>query len=119
MNWIIFTTGSTMLDTGLSLYVFYLGFVLYAGLQEPIRQKQWLVVIPAVPIIIPAGIIDVLFNQSIGRILFWEMKYTTTLSQRLDLHYYEHGWRGDLSRRVSRIVNMILAGHIGERAESL
>lgn len=50
----------------LDMWVFYLGFVLYAGCQNAIAEKRWLVILPTLPIVLPAGIIDVLFNQTFG-----------------------------------------------------
>jgi hypothetical protein len=93
--------------------IFFFGFVAYAKLQPAIKNKEWRKVIPWVPLITHAGIIDVLFNQSFGRLMFWELKYTLTLSMRLDLHYKEYGWRGTLSRFISnKLVNKIFPGHI-------
>lgn len=115
MNWIIFSTGNPVIDTVLSLWIFYLGFILYAGLQPAIKARQWWVVLPAAPVIIPAGVIDVLFNQSVGKLMFLESRYTLTLSQRLDFHWrFGTGWRRRLARNVGFYVNMIFAGHIGE-----
>jgi len=97
----------------IDMTIFFFGFVAYAKLQPAIKNKEWRKVIIWVPLIAHAGIIDVLFNQSIGRLLFLETKYTMTFSQRLDWHYKEYGWRGAISRFISdKLVNKILPYHI-------
>ena len=112
-NWIINFGYNPTANVLLTLWVFYLGFVLYAGCQNAIAQHRWLVIVPALPVIIPAGIIDVLFNQSIGRALFLESRYTLTFSMRLEFHYKETGWRGRNARWMADGINTILPHHIG------
>jgi hypothetical protein len=101
----------------LDMWIFYLGFVLYAGCQNAIEKRRWAVIIPALPIVLPAGLIDVLFNQSIGRLMFLETKYTLTFSNRLQGHYYEDGWRGDLARYIGGAVDAILPHHIDQKKQ--
>lgn len=96
----------------LTLYFFYLGFVLYAGCQEAIKNRDWLVILPCFPILLVAGAIDVLFNQTFGRLLFLELSYTLTFSDRLDSHFHEDGWRGSMARSIGNAINKILPGHI-------
>jgi len=117
-NWVFSFTGNALVDALISLWIFYVGFVLYAGLQPAIKARQWLIVLPALPLIAHAGIIDVLFNQGPGRLMFMELRYTLTLSQRLDLHYTEKGWRGDRARWwADNLVNKIFPYHIGSGAD--
>ena len=101
-----------MLEIAIILYLFYLGFVLYAGCHVAIINRQWLVILPCAPILLIAGAIDVLFNQVPGRVLFCEFKGTWTFSQRLDYHFKDVGWRGDLARSIGHAIDKILPGHI-------
>lgn len=96
----------------LLLYLFYLGFVVYAGCQNAIKEKAWLVILPCLPILLVAGAIDVLFNQVFGRLLFLELKYTMTFSERLDVHFLEASWRGSVARSIGNALNKILPKHI-------
>lgn len=97
----------------LYLWVFYLGFVLYAGCQNAIKQRAWLVILPCAPVLIVCGLMDVAFNQVVGRLMFWEWTYTPTFSERLDLHYADSGWRGTLARIIGDVVlDRILPHHI-------
>jgi hypothetical protein len=96
----------------LYFWVFYLGFIFYAGCQNAIVQKRWRVLIPALPVLFVAGVMDVLFNQIFGRLLFWEITSTWTFSQRLDLHYKDIDWRGNRSRKIGSAVDSILPNHI-------
>jgi hypothetical protein len=116
-NWIFTFTGNIWYDAGINLYIFAVGFVLYAGLQTAIKQKQWGIVLPFAPIILHAAVIDVLFNQSGGRAMFLETRNTWTLSGRFDFHFYEEGWRGDRSRWWGNRINIVFPWHIGQRRE--
>jgi hypothetical protein len=117
-NWIFPFTGNLFYDAAINLFIFLAGFVAYALLQPAIKAKQWWKVLPWSLLILHAAIIDVLFNQGPGRLMFMELINTWTLSDRLDLHYLEEGWRGDRSRWwADRLVNRILKGHItGKKA---
>ena len=94
------------------IVLFYYGFVIYSGCYNAIKQRKWLVVLPCIPIILYAGLIDVVFNQTIGRLLFLELKNTWTLSGRIDLHYVDIGWRGRLARELAWGINTVMPGHI-------
>lgn len=96
----------------LYIYIFYLGFVLYAGCQVAIANKKWLNLIPVAPILIVAGLMDVLFNQTAGRVIFWEITYTLTFSERLDLHFKDADWRGSVARKLGAFLDAILPSHI-------
>ena len=96
----------------ISIYLFYIGFVVYAGCQVAIYNRKWLVIIPCVPIILLAGLIDVLFNQVFGRLMFWEMKFTFTFSERLDLHFHDSDWRGRVAHSIGDAIDQILPNHI-------
>lgn len=102
-----------MISALLILWIFYICFVLYAGAQYALANKKWAAVIPLVPFLLLGGIIDVVFNQTIGRLMFWEWTYTLTFSERLDLHYHEYGWRGRvLARPIGDFIDWILPHHI-------
>lgn len=96
----------------LYLWVFYLGFVLYAGCQNAIAQRAWLVIAPCAPVLLICGLMDVVFNQTFGRLMFLELTYTMTFSERLDLHYNEEGWRGSMARSIGNVLDKILPHHI-------
>ena len=96
----------------IAIYVFYLGFVIYAGCQNAIANRYWPVIIPCAPILLIAGLIDVVFNQTAGRTLFLEWKYTLTFSERLDYHFKDYGWRGAMARSIGNAIDKILPGHI-------
>lgn len=103
----------------LYLWVFYLGFVLYAGCQPAIKNaiktkcwRDWLPLVPVAPVLIVCGLMDVAFNQTVGRLMFWEWTYTLTFSERLDLHYGETGWRGSMARSIGNVLDKILPQHI-------
>jgi hypothetical protein len=91
----------------LLLWIFYDGFVTYAGLQEAIKNRDWAIVAPSLPIVIPAGIIDVVFNQTFGRLMFLEWTNTFTFSERLDYHYHEMSWRGSMARSIGNVINKV------------
>jgi hypothetical protein len=86
--------------------------VIYVGCQNAITQKAWLVILPLIPIILIAGIIDFLFNQTIGRLMFLEWRYTFTFSERLDSHFLDTDWRGSVARDIGNAIDKILPGHI-------
>lgn len=111
-DWIIRLTGNIYYDAAINLYLFFLGFVIYAGMQTAIKQRVWLLILPVAPFIAHAGIIDVLFNQGPGRLMFLEARNTLTLSERIDWHYLDEGWRGDRARWWGNRINIILPGHI-------
>ncbi|NNM68928.1 MAG: hypothetical protein HKM00_02980 [Gallionella sp.] len=94
------------------LWLFYIGFVFYAGCQVAITARQWGVLIPAAPVLLIAGLMDVLFNQTFGRVMFWEWTFTMTFSERLDLHFHNSGWRGSLARDIGNVLDKILPNHI-------
>ena len=94
------------------IYLFYLGFILYAGCQNAIESKAWGVLIPVAPIIVIVGLMDILFNQTVGRLIFWELKYTLTFSQRLTLHWFDKDWRGSIARDIGNVLDKILPHHI-------
>jgi hypothetical protein len=96
----------------LYIWAFYLGFVLYAGCQNAIAQKAWAVLIPCAPVIIVAGLMDVMFNATFGTLMFWEWDHSFTFSERLDYHYLSLGWRGSLARDIGGVLDHILPGHI-------
>ena len=96
----------------LYIWLFYLSFVLYAGCQHAIITRQYTVLIPCAPVLLVAGLMDVLFNFTLGRILFWELTNTFTFSERLDLHYTGTGWRGSLAGKIGNVLDEILPGHI-------
>jgi hypothetical protein len=93
-------------------WLFYDGFVVYAGCQKAIEARAWGVIVMEIPKLLIAGIIDVVVNQSIGRLLFWERAYTLTFSQRLDLHFRDTDWRGRVARSIGNSLNKILPKHI-------
>lgn len=97
----------------LCLWVFYIGFVVYAGLQPAIKARRWGVVIPCLPILLPAGAIDVLLSPVVGMLVFHEFKHHWTISKRLDAHYYSNDWRGERAQLAGKWVNWILPAHIG------
>jgi hypothetical protein len=111
-SWILPLTGNLYYAAAINLYLFFLGFIIYAAMQEAIRQRIWLMVLPVAPFILHAAIIDVLFNQGPGRLMFLETRYTLTLSERIDWHYLDEGWRGDRARWWGDRINIILKGHI-------
>ena len=94
------------------MWFFYLGFVLYAGCQHAIAIRQYAVLIPCAPVLAPAAVMDVLFNFTFGRIMFWELTNTITFSERLDLHYSTTGWRGHLADKIGNVIDTILPKHI-------
>lgn len=93
-------------------WLFYDGFVVYSGCQKAIEARAWSVIVLEVPKLAIAGIIDVVVNQTIGRLLFWELAYTLTFSQRLDLHFRDTDWRGSMARSIGNALNKILPKHI-------
>lgn len=95
------------------LYVLYVGFILYAGLQPSIKERRWGVVVPCLPFLIPAGIIDVLLSPVVGILVFHELRFALTISRRLDAHYYEYDWRGERARLLGKWVNWLMPAHIG------
>jgi hypothetical protein len=97
---------------GLVLYFFYDGFVVYAGCSAAIAARAWAVIILELPKLAVAGVIDVLINQTFGRLLFWENTYTLTFSERLDLHYHDIDWKGSVARSIGNAINKILPSHI-------
>lgn len=96
----------------LYLWVFYLGFVIYAGCQNAILARKWLVILPCAPVLIVCGLMDVAFNQTVGRLMFWEWTYTLTFSERLDYHFHENTWRGSMARAIGNLLDDILPRHI-------
>lgn len=101
------------------LWAFYLGFVLYAGCQVAIANavktkcwRDWLPLVPVAPVLLIVGLMDVAFNQTAGRLIFWEWTYTLTFSQRLDLHFLDTGRRGSIARDIGNVLNKILLNHI-------
>jgi hypothetical protein len=116
MNFSGTLAGSIWADAATNLFIFALGFVVYAALQPAIKRRQWWIVLPFAPLIAHAAVIDVLFNQTGGRLVFMEWRYTLTLSQRIDWHYRAGGWRGARARWwADRVINRILPGHITGR----
>jgi hypothetical protein len=96
----------------LYIWVFYLAFCLYAGCQNAIAEKAWGVLIPTLPVVVVGLILDVMFNFTFGRLLFWEWAYTTTFSERLILHFTDTGWRGSVARDIGNVLDHILPHHI-------
>jgi hypothetical protein len=94
------------------LWLFMLGFILYAGCQNAIAKRKWLVLVIPAPVLIVFGLADVLFNQLFGRLIFWEWRYTLTFSQRLDCHVFDEGWRGSIARELGWLLDVFLPGHI-------
>lgn len=99
-----------------SLWVFYIGFVLYAGLLPAIRARRWWVVLPCAPIIIIAGIVDITLAPVFGILVFHEiMPYKWTISGRLRYHYYDTGWKGERARYLGDRVDYISPFHIANK----
>ncbi len=96
----------------LYLWLFYIAFVVYAGCQQAIKDKAWGVLIPVAPIIIVGGLMDVIFNFTVGRLIFWELTNTLTFSERLSLHYLDSGWRGSVARDIGNVLDHVLPRHI-------
>jgi len=94
------------------IYLFYIGFVVWAGCQNAIKDKAWASLIPVAPIVLIAGLMDVAFNFTFGRLIFWELTNTLTFSQRLDLHYLDSGWRGSVARDIGNVLDHLLPNHI-------
>src|SRR5271165_3459530 len=93
----------------LYVYVFYLGFLMYASVMNAGFKNLPLFV---KALLVPPGIVfllmDVLFNITLGTILFFQLptKATITLSKRMSSNIATgSGWRFKLS---SLIVNNLL-----------
>ncbi len=96
----------------LYIWVFYILFITYAGCQQAIKARAWAVLIPCAPVLLVAGAMDVVFNATVGCLLFLEWDHTLTFSQRLDSHYLEKGWRGSLARDIGNVLDKVLPNHI-------
>ena len=89
----------------LASYLFYLGFLMYASVMNVGWTKLSLFV---KVLLAPPGVVflvfDVVFNATIGSLVFWQLpnKLTLTLSKRMAalIAYTPTTWRGKIAARV-------------------
>ena len=105
-----------MLYTIAITYLLYLHFIAYAAIyaakksgtlqQLPLPAKGAAIVILAC-----AVILDVLFNATVGTVMFLELPKTWMFTTRCEMHMNEEGWRGDLARWCCKWLNPIQTNH--------
>ncbi len=94
------------------VYVLLLLFVLYAEAEQTWPHFNNVEKALFMPVIVVYGAFDVLFNGTVGTVLFLEIPHTVTFSDRLRYHYMEMGWRGKLARVFGHVLNTFWAGYI-------
>jgi hypothetical protein len=93
-------------------YALFVGFAAYAAIIQAWSKLKIGIKILYIPVLLVFGLSDVLFNLTIGSVLFWERAYTYTFSQRLCQHLNDTGWRGHLAGAFSVPLNAIYPNHI-------
>ncbi len=93
-------------------YLLFIGFAMYASIIQAWNKLKIGIKIIYAPVLIIFGLADILFNLTIGSLLFWERAYTYTFSQRLCSHLNDVGWKGHLAGAFSVPLNAICPGHI-------
>lgn len=82
-------------------YVFWLHFLIFTAYQaardagRPIPKVTLVMVAPAILI---GALQDVIYNATLGSLLFLERPRTWTLTARCDSHLDDTAWRGALAR---------------------
>jgi hypothetical protein len=99
------------------LWVFMVGFAVYAGLQPAFKEGRWGLIALYSPILIVAGLIDVNLSPLVGLIAFHELRFSWTISQRIDFHYPNTGWRGARAKYFGDRINWVFPFHIGPAAK--
>jgi len=95
-----------------SMYILFLGFLIYASILQAWSKLKIGIKILLVPVLVVFGGADVLFNFTLGSLLFLERARTYTFSQRLCQHLNDAGWKGHLAGAFSVPLNAIYPGHI-------
>lgn len=100
------------------LYAFYGYFLIYCALvkakDDPTWDPPWYVHIVLATYVLPAFVMDVLFNYTAGAALFFELPWGhgITFTQRCSGHYYEQTRRGAIARWICNgWLNPIYRGH--------
>jgi hypothetical protein len=96
-----------------TLWVFMVGFAVYAGLQPAFKEGRRGLIALYSPILIVAGLIDVSLSPLVGLLAFHEFRFIWTISRRLDFHYPDAGWRGARAKYFGERINWVFPFHIG------
>lgn len=96
----------------LSMYVLFLGFLIYAAVLQAWPKLKIGIKVLLIPVLLAFGGFDILFNFTIGSVLFLERAHTYTFSQRLCQHLNNPGWRGAMAGAFSVPLNAVYPGHI-------
>jgi len=94
------------------MYLLFLGFLIYAASKHSWSRLKVGIKILLLPVLIVFGMIDVLFNMTIGSVLFLELPHTMTFSQRCAMNLYRNDWRSSVARAFAVPLNAIDPGHI-------
>jgi uncharacterized membrane protein len=95
-----------------SIYVLFLGFLIYASVLQAWDKLKIGIKVLLAPVLIIFGGADILFNFTIGSLLFLERAHTYTFSQRLCQHLNDADWKGHLAGAFSVPLNAIYPDHI-------
>lgn len=94
------------------MYLLLLGFLIYSASKHAWSRLKVGIKILLAPVLVVFGMIDVFFNIVIGSVLFLELPYTMTFSQRCSSHLYRKDWRGSVARAFAVPLNAIDPDHI-------
>lgn len=125
---------STILTSKYFFYVLAITFVfwifwvnlnvLHNRMEKRRGIKKFLIACVFWPLLIVGGLIDVIYNKTLGTVLFWEWGCETTLSMRMTrylagrtcdkLGHADYGYRVPVARWISTyLVEPWAQGHIG------
>jgi len=93
-------------------YTTFLGFMVYVSAKQSWDRLKFGIKLLLLPAITFFGILDVLFNATVGSLLFLALPRELTFSQRLNHYVTTQGWRGSVARAFAVPLNAISPNHI-------
>lgn len=104
------------------IYALYVGFFVYAAASSAWNRMLIGHKVLIAPVLLLFGLVDVLFNVTLGALMFWEeplpqtgmwwYQRDWTFSQRCCRWYRASGWRGSLAGAWSVPLNAVYPKHI-------
>lgn len=94
-----------------SCIILFYGFVFYAGVKQAWGRLSFFGKVLLAPPVLVFGAADLIFNATIGSLLFLEIPHEWTFSERCDLDQGRSGYRGKLAKAICRLLNSIIPGH--------
>lgn len=106
------TPHSVLLYSGLLTYGLFLGFLAYVAAKTSWHRMKIGIKVLIVPAFLLFGLLDVLFNATIGSALFLDIPRDLTFSERCSRHLFDGNWRGRIAGAFAVALNAIDEDHI-------